>query len=147
MQILIDRGVNRLFNKLVVKNGRENISCPWNKNRCIIEAKPGNEIVVRLSLFPTNTMTIAKFTCESTKEIVQISPTMFCKRWEWLNFKLFPYLSIFLLALAMAEGTEEWKWAGALMTAMTAVSVMCQQFAIWIPTLRDRFFNTTVISQ
>lgn len=124
MKIIIDRGFTNLFTKIVVfRNANEMAVCPMKKNYCEFDAKEGDKIEIRLRY----SLTLASFVCCEGKDTYYFGPTAFCRRWELLNFKIFPYLCLLLFVFQPIVKSEVYDWVCAGMVALTALSLICFQ--------------------
>lgn len=140
MRIIINRGLSNIFTKIVVfKNGQEMVDCPIKKDCCELDAKIGDQIVINLRSL--GYVPIASFVCNSESETYYISPTMFCRRWEFLSFKIFPYLTLILFGGKMFIESDMYDWLCAAMILLTVLSFIFIQACPFQPFMWKKLFK------
>lgn len=142
MKIIINRGFEKILTKIVVfKNGQEIIVCPAKKDYCELDAKEGDQIVIKLNSINTFVLTVASFTYHEGNDVFYISPTKAYKIWELLNFKIFPYLSLLFLAFTVVIESDMYKWFCIGMIVLTALSFICLQTCMMTSFMEKKWFK------
>lgn len=140
MKIILNRGFSNLFTRLVVsKNGQEIINCSMKKDYCEFDTKIGDQIVINLRSL--GYVPIASFVCNGESETYYISPTMFCRRWEFLSFKIFPYLTLILFGGKMFIESDLYDWLCAAMILLTVLSFIFIQSCPFQPFMWKKLFK------
>ena len=92
MRIIVNRGIDNIFTRIrVFKNGQLMAACPKERDYFELDAMDGDRIVVKLKY-----VTVASFVYREGQDVFYISPTRMSKIWSWLNFFIFPYLTLVL---------------------------------------------------
>lgn len=142
MKLIINKGLNNVLSKIsIIKNSKEEIVYPPGKDYCELNLEDNDKIVVSLKLMDSFKIKLVSFSYPQEKNILYIEPTILCKVWELLNFKLLPYLCIMLLTLKAAISSHTFSWLCAGMVALTALSLITMQVGKYITSIRKKLFR------
>mgnify|MGYP004443278663 FL=1 len=141
MKVIINRGFDRCTAKpIIFINGNKYVFT----NTCDIiecDTKAGDIINVKLMSLDATTVSIGKFICSGELSICHIGPSVFCKIWELVNYKILPYFSIIFLVLKSAIHSTNYNWFCTSMVVLTALSLFCFKMCMLIPCIRKNFYK------
>ena len=141
MKIIVSRGVDNIFTRIrVFKNGQLIAVCPMRKDYCVFDAKEGDRVVIKLKY-----VTIASFVYHEGQDTFYISPTRMHRIWGWLNFMVFPYLTLVLFVFKAMVGSDAYDWLCTGMLVITVLSLMLLSSCVLNPRKRDMMFRLDVL--
>ncbi len=141
MKLIINRGVNNYPSKIIIsENGNEVLKCSTANDICELNLEEDAQVVISLKFWGSLRMRLATFSYTQGREVLYIGPTSLCQVWEFLNFKLFPFLCILLLALKVSINSPLYSWFCTGLIVLTAVSLFTLQIVKFIPPIRRKLF-------
>lgn len=141
MKVIVNRDFNNFFTKIAVfSNGQLVKVCPASKDYCTFDAKDGDKIVVKLKH-----ITVASFVYREGNEICCVSPTKLHKIWEWLNFTLFPYLTLVLFVFKSKVESVAYDWFCTGMIVLTVLSLIVLTHFELSPRQWERMYKSDIL--
>ena len=146
MKIIVSRQLDKSFMRIVVYRNAQRVAvCPSDDDCCVIGAKDGDKIEVRLKYHLPPMVTVASFVYREGADTYYISPTRMYKTWSWLTFGVLPYLSLFFLALEAAVDNGAYDWFCTGMVVFTALSLILFLQSPLLPFLWKRMFKLAAL--
>lgn len=139
MKVIINRGTDKLLSRILVYKN-DNKYETHTTDILTLDAKEGDNILIKSKSLDFLSATIATFVCESKDDILYIYPTILSKIWNAVNYIILPYSCLFLESLRLVITSETFKWFCVFMIALTALSVVCQKLSMHILFLRKRMY-------
>lgn len=141
MKLFVNRGFENLFTRIVVfKNDQKAAVCPVKMDNCEFDAQTGDQIGIKLQTWGgVFSLKLDSVEVGERKDTLFFGPTMLCKVWEWLNFRLFPTFCLLFIFLRIAAGWSEWFFTGMLV--VTVLSMICFNFSLLSPSMRQKMFR------
>ncbi len=141
MKIIVNRGVYNVFTRVrVLKNGQLIAVCPIGKDYCVLDAKGGDRIEIKLKY-----ITVASVVYHDGQDTLCVGHTKLHKIWEWLDFFVFPYSTLALFVFKDRAGSDAYDWLCTGMLVLTVLSLLVHQSCVLNPRLKDRMFKTDVL--
>jgi len=141
MRIIVNRGLDNIFTRIrVFKNGHLMVVCPKERDYCELDAMDGDRIVVKLKY-----VTVASFVYREGQDVFYISPTRMSKIWSWLNFFIFPYLTLVLFVFKAMIVSDAYGLLCTGMLVLTVLSLMLFLSCAINPRRRDMMFRLDVL--
>lgn len=141
MRIIVNRGIDNIFTRIrVFKNGQLMAACPKERDYFELDAMDGDRIVVKL-----NYVIIASFVYREGQDVFYISPTRMSKIWSWLNFFIFPYLTLVLFVFKAMIVSDAYGLLCTGMLVLTVLSLMLFLSCAINPRRRDMMFRLDVL--
>ena len=141
MKIIVNRGLDNIFTRIrVFKNGHLMVVCPKERDYCELDAMDGDRIVVKLKY-----VTVASFVYREGQDVFYISPTRMSKIWSWLNFFIFPYLTLVLFVFKAMIVSDAYGLLCTGMLVLTVLSLMLFLSCAINPRQRDMMFRLDVL--
>lgn len=123
MKIIVSRDLDKIFTKIeVFKNEQKIMLSPIGKDYCVLDAKEGDQIVIRLK-YLMGMYTIASFVYHEGLDTFYVSTTKKYKIWMLVNCIL-AYLNIFLVGIKSAVNSEVYDWFCTVMVVLMALSLI-----------------------
>lgn len=141
MRIIVNRGIDNIFTRIrVFKNGQLMAACPKERDYFELDAMDGDRIVVKLKY-----VTVASFVYREGQDVFYISPTRMSKIWSWLNFFIFPYLTLVLFVFKAMIVSDAYGLLCTGMLVLTVLSLMLFLSCAINPRRRDMMFRLDVL--
>ncbi|CCX67061.1 putative uncharacterized protein [Prevotella sp. CAG:1058] len=141
MKIIVNRGIDNIFTRIrVFKNGQLMAACPKERDYFELDAMDGDRIVVKLKY-----VTVASFVYREGQDVFYISPTRMSKIWSWLNFFIFPYLTLVLFVINAMIVSDAYDFLCIGMLVLTVLSLMFFMSCAINPRRRDMMFRLDVL--
>lgn len=141
MRIIVNRGIDNIFTRIrVFKNGQLMAACPKERDYFELDAMDGDRIVVKLKY-----VTVASFVYREGQDVFYISPTRMSKIWSWLNFFIFPYLTLVLFVFKAMIVSDAYGLLCTGMLVLTVLSLMLFLSCAINPRRRDMMFRHDVL--
>lgn len=141
MKIIVNRGLDNIFTRIrVFKNGHLMVVCPKERDYCELDAMDGDRIEVKLKY-----VTVASFVYREGQDVFYISPTRMSKIWSWLNFFIFPYLTLVLFVFKAMIVSDAYGLLCTGMLVLTVLSLMLFLSCAINPRRRDMMFRLDVL--
>lgn len=141
MRIIVNRGIDNIFTRIrVFKNGQLMAACPKERDYFELDAMDGDRIVVKLKY-----VTVASFVYREGQDVFYISPTRMSKIWSWLNFFIFPYLTLVLFVFKAMIVSDAYGLLCIGMLVLTVLSLMFFMSCAINPRRRDMMFRLDVL--
>lgn len=141
MKIIVNKGFCNSFSRIIVsRNDNENIVCPAGESVCEFESTEGERISVKLRFIDTFSPTICTFIGRRECEIVFVETSGVYRVLDKVTYVL-PYACLFLLALRLSVTSEVFGWVCAIITAVTALLLICLKLSVYIAPVRRRIFT------
>lgn len=141
MRIIVNRGIDNIFTRIrVFKNGQLMAACPKERDYFELDAMDGDRIVVKLKY-----VTVASFVYREGQDVFYISPTRMSKIWSWLNFFIFPYLTLVLFVFKAMIVSDAYGLLCTGMLVLTVLSLMLILSCAINPRRRDMMFRLDVL--
>lgn len=141
MKIIVNRGLDNIFTRIrVFKNGQLMAACPKERDYFELDAMDGDRIVVKLKY-----VTVASFVYREGQDVFYISPTLMSKIWSWLNFFIFPYLTLVLFVFKAMIVSDAYGLLCTGMLVLTVLSLMLFLSCAINPRQRDMMFRLDVL--
>lgn len=116
------------------------VVCPKERDYCELDAMDGDRIVVKL-----NYVIIASFVYREGQDVFYISPTRMSKIWSWLNFFIFPYLTLVLFVFKAMIVSDAYGLLCTGMLVLMVLSLMLFLSCAINPRRRDMMFRLDVL--
>lgn len=141
MRIIVNRGIDNIFTRIrVFKNGQLMAACPKERDYFELDAMDGDRIVVKLKY-----VTVASFVYREGQDVFYISPTRMSKIWSWLNFFIFPYLTLVFFVFKAMIVSDAYGLLCTGMLVLTVLSLMLFLSCAINPRQRDMMFRLDVL--
>lgn len=146
MKIIVNRGFDKTFTRIVVVRDKQTIlDCPIERDCCEFEAKEGECFLVKLLSFCTFMLPIATIDCNGVDDIFYISPTRLFQKWTILNYMILPGLLLLFFVLQKTRQTNLYNWECTGIIVFWALSLICMGCCQYIPFFRKRMFKINKI--
>lgn len=141
MKIIVNRGLDNIFTRIrMFKNEHLMVVCPKERDYFELYAKDGDRIEVKLKY-----VTVASFVYREGQDVFYISPTRMSKIWSWLNFFIFPYLTLVLFVFKAMIVSDAYGLLCTGMLVLTVLSLMLFLSCAINPRRRDMMFRLDVL--
>lgn len=143
MRIIVNRGFDKTFTRIVVFGNRQEIaSCPIKQDYCEFESMVGKRFLVKLRYPSSFTFTIASICCNDHNDTFYITPVKMFKVWTIINYMILPGIFLLFYILQKTNVSDLYDSCFTGLVVLWALSLIFMGFCHYIPWMRKKMFKT-----